>query len=64
VAAAIEVENGVENLWKHGKVGNRRYYPDFGHFVPINEIGQSVQQLHSRCFYHVLIHLMTRECES
>jgi hypothetical protein len=38
VTAATEVENGVENLWKHGKVGNRRYYPDFGRFVTINEI--------------------------
>lgn len=38
VAAATEVENGVENLWKRGKVGNRRNYPDFGRFVPINEM--------------------------
>jgi hypothetical protein len=38
VAVAKEVEKGVENLWKHGKAGNRRYYPDFGRFMPINEM--------------------------
>jgi hypothetical protein len=30
IAATTEVENGIENLWKRGRVGNRRFYPDFG----------------------------------
>jgi hypothetical protein len=38
IAAATEVENGIENLWKRGRVGNRRYFPDFGKFMAINEM--------------------------
>jgi hypothetical protein len=36
IAAASEVENGVENLWKRGPSGGRREYPDFGQYAPIN----------------------------
>ena len=36
IAAASEVESGVENLWKQGKSNGRRDYPDFGQFMPLN----------------------------
>ena len=36
IAAACEVESGVENLWKQGKSNGRRDYPDFGQFMPLN----------------------------
>jgi hypothetical protein len=37
IAAASEIENGVENLWKHGPSGGRHDYPDFGKYImPIN----------------------------
>ena len=36
IAAATELENGVENLWKSGMKGVRRNYPDFGRFMSIN----------------------------
>ncbi len=35
---AIKTENRIENLWKRGRVGNRRYFPDFGKFMAINEM--------------------------
>jgi hypothetical protein len=38
MAAATELENGVENLWKSGMKGVRRNYPDFGCFMSINEM--------------------------
>jgi hypothetical protein len=36
IAAASEVENGVENLWKRGPSGGRHDYPNFGQYMPIN----------------------------
>ena len=33
IAAASEVEVGVENLWKSGKSGGRHSYPDFGRYI-------------------------------
>ncbi len=30
IAAASEIENGVENLWKCGPSGGRHDHPDFG----------------------------------
>jgi hypothetical protein len=42
IAAATEVENGIEYLWKRGRVGNRCFYPDFGRFMSVNEM---------KCFY-------------
>ncbi len=36
IAAASEIENGVENLWKRGPSGGRHDYPDFGKYMPIN----------------------------
>jgi hypothetical protein len=36
IAAASEIENGVENLWKHGPSGGRHDYPDFGKYMAIN----------------------------
>jgi hypothetical protein len=38
IAAATEVENGIENLWKRGRVGNHRYFPAFGMFMTMNEM--------------------------
>ena len=38
IAAAAELENGVENLWKSGMKRMRRSYPDFGRFMGINEM--------------------------
>jgi len=36
IAAASEIEVGVENLWKSGPSGGRHSYPDFGKYMPIN----------------------------
>jgi hypothetical protein len=36
IAAASEIENGVENMWKRGKGMGRRYYPDVGRFISKN----------------------------
>jgi hypothetical protein len=36
IAAASEIENGVDNLWKHGPSGGRHDYPDFGQYMAIN----------------------------
>ena len=33
VAAATELEDGTENLWKRGSSGGRRMYPDFGKYL-------------------------------
>jgi hypothetical protein len=30
IAAATEVEHGIKNLWKRGRVSNWRYFPDIG----------------------------------
>jgi hypothetical protein len=30
IAAALEIENGVENMWKRGPSGGRHDYPHFG----------------------------------
>jgi len=38
IAAATEMENGIENLWKCGKLQNHRWYPDFGRFMVMNEM--------------------------
>ena len=37
IAAASEVENGVENLCKSGLSGGRTNYPDFGQYMTKNE---------------------------
>jgi hypothetical protein len=36
IAAASEIENGVENLWKRGPANGRRKYPDFRRYVSEN----------------------------
>ena len=36
IAAAGELERGVDNLWKKGLSHGRRQYPDFGRYVPKN----------------------------
>jgi hypothetical protein len=36
IAAASEVVNGIENLWKRGKYTGRHDYPNFGQYMPIN----------------------------
>ena len=36
IAAAEEVENGIDNLWRHGKSKGRRDYPDFEKYIPKN----------------------------
>jgi len=38
IAAATEMENGIENLWKHGKLQNCRWYPDFRRFMVMNKM--------------------------
>ena len=37
IAAASEVERGVDNLWKSGRSGGRTVYPDFGQYMSKNE---------------------------
>ena len=37
IAAATEIENGIDNLWKHGPSGGHHDYPDFGRYMPKNE---------------------------
>jgi hypothetical protein len=36
IAAASEIVNEVENLWKRGPSGGRHDYPDLGKYMPIN----------------------------
>ena len=36
IAAASEMETGIENLWKSGKSGCRHQYPDFGKYISIH----------------------------
>jgi hypothetical protein len=36
IAVASEIHNGVDNLWKRGKVMGRREYPDFGRIMSKN----------------------------
>jgi hypothetical protein len=36
IAATMEVERGVENLWKRGPSLGMRDYPNYGRFIPIN----------------------------
>jgi len=36
IAAASEVEIGVENLWKRGPSGGQHKYPDFRQYMPVN----------------------------
>jgi hypothetical protein len=38
IAAATEVENDIENLWKRGRVCYHRYFTDFGMFMVMNEM--------------------------
>jgi hypothetical protein len=33
IVAALEMEMGVENLWKKGKANGRRGHPDFGQYM-------------------------------
>lgn len=37
IAAACEIENGVDNLWKSGPSGGRHDFPDFGRYMSKNE---------------------------
>jgi len=37
IAAATEVETGIENLWKSGPSGGRSSYPDFGQYMHMND---------------------------
>jgi len=37
IPAAIEVRNGIQNLWKRGKGYGRRPYADFGEYVSENQ---------------------------
>jgi len=34
VAATLQVERGVENLWRHGESAGMMDYPNFGQFIP------------------------------
>jgi hypothetical protein len=36
IAAASEIEIGLENLWRSGPSGGRHNYPDFGKYIPVN----------------------------
>jgi hypothetical protein len=36
IAAASEVENGIDGLWKRRKSTGRHGYPNFGQYTPIN----------------------------
>jgi hypothetical protein len=36
IAAASEVENGIDDLWKWGKYTGRHDYPNFGQYMSIN----------------------------
>jgi hypothetical protein len=36
IAAASEIENGAENLWKRGRSGGRHNFPDFRQHMQIN----------------------------
>ena len=36
IAAALEIDNRVENLWKCGPLGGRHDYLDFEKYMPIN----------------------------
>jgi hypothetical protein len=36
IAAASEVVNGIENLWKRGKSTGQHDYPNFGQYMPMN----------------------------
>ena len=36
VAASLEVERGVDSLWKHGKSNGMKDYPNYGQFIPKN----------------------------
>jgi len=38
IAAATEMENSIENLWKHGKIKNQRWYSDLRRFMAMNEM--------------------------
>ena len=51
IAAATEVETGVENLWLRGKSNGRRNYPNFGQYVPKN-VFKVFQHVAPYCFCH------------
>ncbi len=36
IAATLEVEHGIENLWKQGPGNGLRDNPDFGQYLPVN----------------------------
>ena len=36
IAAASEIEVGVDNLWKRGPSGGRHEFPHFGQYMPVN----------------------------
>ncbi len=41
IAAALGIEDRVNNLWKHGPLEDCHDYPDFGKYMPI---------YHFKCF--------------
>ncbi len=36
IAAASEVVNGIEHLWKRGKSTGQHDYPNFQQYMPVN----------------------------
>jgi hypothetical protein len=50
IAAASEIENGVENLWKRGPSGGRHDHPDFGKHMAINHFVTAFQSAAPCCW--------------
>ena len=36
IVGALEVHNGIENLWKNGNVYGMKKYPNYGQYLPVN----------------------------
>ena len=36
IIGALEVHNGIENLWKSGEAYGLKKYPNFGQYIPVN----------------------------
>ena len=36
IVGALEVHNGIENLWKHGNAYGMKKYPNYGQYLPVN----------------------------
>lgn len=43
ITATLEVEHGIENLWKKGPGNGLRDNPDFGQFIPVHYFKHSLQ---------------------